>query len=142
MNGPSSPPLSVWTIENIEAQPEVFMPLGCETELRASEKHSTVGLLTRNANDVCNIVKLEEFSNLNRLVSVVARALRFCSILKKKVNPDSPTGFDGNERELAERLLIKSAQKSLRENRNFKQWDKQLRVVSCDVKVDWPMLKQ
>ena len=130
MNGLSSPPLSVWTIENGEAQPEEFMPLGCGTELHASEKHSTVGLLTRNANDVCNIVKLEEFSNLNRLVSVVARALRFCSILKKKVNPDSPTGFDGNERELAERLLIKSAQKSLRENRNFTQWEKQLRVFT------------
>ena len=66
------------------------------TELRASEKHSTIGLLTRDAYDVSNVVKVQDFSTLDHLVGVVTQVLRFYIILSKTVKPDFPTTFDGN----------------------------------------------
>ena len=66
------------------------------TELRANEKHSTIGLLTRDAYDVSNVVKMQDFSTLDHLVGVVTQVLRFYIILSKTVKPDFPTTFDGN----------------------------------------------
>ena len=44
------------------------MPPDCAAELRASEKHSTIGLLAREVCGVSNIVKIEDYSELNHAV--------------------------------------------------------------------------
>ena len=96
------PPQRVWTAEDDQSLSQDSMPVGCATELRASEKHSTIGLLTRDAYDVSTIAKEQEFSTLDHLVGVVTQVLRFC------YKPDSPLhSMETREREL-ERLLIKS----------------------------------
>ena len=106
------------------------MPPDCVAELRTSEKHTTIGLLARHECGVSTIVEFGDFSKLSHLVGVVTQVLKFCSILKKNVNPDHCTTFDGKEREVAEMLLIKGEQSCLRENSKFKQWEKQLRVFT------------
>ena len=127
-NGPSITPISVWTENTL--QPEEPMPIGCETELRASEKSVTTGLLTRDVTDMSDIVKIDNFSSLNRVIAVTAQVLRFCSILKRRTSSGLCTSFDGREMEVAERLLIQSAQEHLRESKKFKQWQKQLRIFT------------
>ena len=92
--GPSVPPASVWTIED-EVQSEESMPPDCAAELRTSEKHTTIGLLTRDECGVSTIVEFGDFSKLSHLVGVVTQVLKFCSILKN-VNPDHCTTFDGS----------------------------------------------
>ena len=87
--------LWIWTFKDKEVQSEESMPLDCAAEICVSEKLSTVRLLTRDACGVSNIVKIEDFSKLSRLVGVVTQVLKFCSILKKNVNPGCHTTFDG-----------------------------------------------
>ena len=128
-DGPSIPPASAWMLDDGGGQSE-DMPPECAAELRASNRPSTIGLLTREVDDVSNIVKVEDFSNLNHLIGVVTRVLSWYTILRKKINPDRRTTFDGSEREVAETLLIRSAQSYLKENEKFKQWEKQLRVFT------------
>ena len=88
----------------------------CHPSTQQSNRPSTVGLLTREVGDVSKIVKVEDFSNMSHLIGVVTRVLSWCSILRKKINPDRHTTFNGS---VAETLLIKSAQSYLKEN---KQW--------------------
>ena len=85
-DGPSIPPPSVWTFEDEGVQSEESMVPDCVAELHASEKHSIVGFLTRDAHGVSNIVRIEDFIKVNRLF--VTQVLKYCSIPKKKVNPD------------------------------------------------------
>ena len=122
---PSIPPPSVWTFEDEGVQSEESMSPECMTELHASERHLTVGLLTRDMCGISNIVNIEDFSKQSCFLGIVTQVLRFCSILRKRVKPDCPTTFD---REMAETFLIKSVQGSLKENKNLSQWEKQLRV--------------
>ena len=69
-DGPSIPPASAWTLDD-EGEQSEDMPPECAEELRASSRLSTVGLLTREVGDVSNIVKVEDFSNLNHLIGVI-----------------------------------------------------------------------
>ena len=52
------------------------MPPECAAELHASDKHSSIGLLTRHAHNVSKVVKIENFTELNHLVSVSAQVLQ------------------------------------------------------------------
>ena len=52
-DGPCIPPPSVWTSEDEGVQCEELMPLDCVAELCANEKHSIVGLLTRDTCMYC-----------------------------------------------------------------------------------------
>ena len=127
---PGIPLPSVWMFEDEGVQSEESMSPDCVAEFRASDRPPTVGLLARDAWGITNIVKIANFSKLSRLLGVVTRVLTFCSNLKNRVYPDRPTKLDGNERKMAETLLIKNAQGSLRENKKFSQWEKQLRVFT------------
>ena len=97
----------------------------CIKELRASDKRSVHGLLVSGAVEHCvwNLVKIQNFSSYSRLLDVLTCVLRFCSVLRRKTGP---TAFDGNERKFAETLLIKEAQASLKTNKNFPIWERQL----------------
>ena len=64
------PSASAWMLEDEEGLSE-DMPPECAAELCASNRSSTIGLLTREVSDVSNIVKVEDFSNLNHLIGVV-----------------------------------------------------------------------
>ena len=70
------------------------------------------GLLTRDSWGITNIIEIGDLNKLSHLLSIVTRVLRFCNNLRKRVNPDHPTRFVGNERKSTETLLIKSAQDS------------------------------
>lgn len=118
-DGPGIPPPSVWTFEDEGVQSEESTMLDCAAELRMSDRPPTVRWLTRDTWGITTIVKIEDISKLSYLLGVVTRFLRFCSNLKKRVDPDCPTNFDGNERKMTETVLIKSAQDCLRENKNF-----------------------
>jgi hypothetical protein len=95
------------------------MPDECSEELTASEKQKTHNLLTTNVLDVCALLRCDDFSSLNRLISVATLVLKFCSLLRSKANPEKHTWFEADERKVAEQLLIKSAQTSLATHRNF-----------------------
>ena len=58
------------------------MPPDCAVELRASKGPPIVGLLTESVHGVCNILKIEDFSQLNHLISVLTQGMKFCSTLK------------------------------------------------------------
>ena len=55
-DGPTIPLPSVWAFGDKGIQSEESMPPDCAAELRASEKHSTIGLLARDVYGVSNIV--------------------------------------------------------------------------------------
>ena len=82
--------------------------------------------------DMSSLVQIRDFSELTHLLGVVTQVLTFCSVLMKKTGSGRHTAFDGREREVAERLLIQNAQGSLRESKNFKQWQKQLSIFKYE----------
>ena len=85
-----------------EEQPEMDVPPECLEELRASENQVVHGLLAAETVGIDNLINVQNFSNLSRLLSVLTYVLKFCSILRRM----SPTVFNGNERKYAESLLI------------------------------------
>ena len=114
----------------IEEQLDANVPPECLEELRASEKRVVHGLLaSEDGQSAENLVKVQNFSSLSRLIGVLTCVLKFCSILRKKTGS---TAFDGNERKSAEFLLIKEAQVSLKAHKNFPTWEKQLSLFADD----------
>ena len=59
------------------------MPADCIEELKASEQRETHKLLTANDSD---ILRCDDFSSINRLITVVILVLKFCSLLRSKSN--------------------------------------------------------
>ena len=80
---------------------DLDIPSECFKELRASE-YKAHGLLSRDAVHQ-NLLEIQNFSRLHRLIGTLTCVLRFCSALRKKT---SPTHFHGKERNFAELLLI------------------------------------
>lgn len=115
----------------MEEQTEAELPSECLEELRASEKRSVCGLLVSGTAEcgIGKLIKIQNFSNFSRLINVLTRVLKFCSILRRKT---SPTAFDGNERKFAELLLIRDAQVSLKAHKNLPVWEKQFSLFSGD----------
>lgn len=116
------PGLPIFEVPVLEESPEA-MPPECVEELRASEK-KTYGLMTT---ETANLIRIEHFSSLTRLIGVVTRVMKFCSALGRRIHP---TGFDGDERMAAELLLIKDAQSALKKNKKFGQWERQLTLFT------------
>ena len=69
------------------------MPADCTEELRASGKQKTHNLLATSNSDVCTVLRCCDFSSLNHLLSVATLALRFCSQLRAKANPENVPGL-------------------------------------------------
>ncbi|XP_064394514.1 uncharacterized protein LOC135341786 [Halichondria panicea] len=99
------------------------LPSECLEELPASEKRAVHGLLTIEESSVTNLIQVNNFSDINKLVNVLTYVLKFCSYMKRLI---SPTTVCKNERMIAEVLLIKEAQLLLRDHKNFLMWEKQL----------------
>ena len=93
-------------------------PPECLEELRANEKRAVHGLLTSET-DTCNLenlVKVQDFSNLDRLINVLTYVMRFCSKVRQKTGS---TAFMGNEKKFAELLLITNVQVSVKSHKNY-----------------------
>ena len=108
-----------------DEQSDPDIPSECFEELRASENKAH-GLLSRDAVHQ-NLLEIQNFSRLHRLICTLTCVLKFCSALRRK---KSPTHFDGKEKNFAELLLIKEAQASLKKHKNFAMWKKQMRVFT------------
>ena len=107
------------------------LPPECLEELRANEKRVVHSLLTSET-DTCNLetlVKVQDFSSLDRLINVLTHVMKFCSKLRQKTGF---TAFMGSERKFAELLLIKNAQVSVKSHKNYPMWKKQLMLFEDD----------
>ena len=121
-----------------DEQSDPDIPSECFKELQASENKAH-GLLSRDAVHQ-NLLEIQNFSRLHRLIGTLTCVLRFCSALRRKT---SPTHFDGKERNFAELLLIKEAHASLKKHKNFAMWKKQMRfftdengILRCQGRID------
>ena len=79
------------------------VPPECIEELRVSDKKSVHSLLADSVAKcgIKDLIDIERFSSLNRLLNTLTHVLKFCSILRRKTGH---TAFDGNERKFAEAM--------------------------------------
>ena len=101
------------------------IPKECLAEMKAKDLKLVHGLLaTADTIGLSQIVKCEDFSSLDRLLSVTALVLKFCQRLQSKVQPEAAaSSYDENSK--AEELWILKSQKFMMNNKNFKHWGKQ-----------------
>ena len=122
-------------------QSDLDVPLECLEELRAREKRAVHGLLASETAKpgIGSLIKVQDFSDLNRLISILTQVLKFRSKLREKAGFMS---FSGMERQYAELLLIKDAQESLKCHKNFTTWKRQFSffeddgVLRCQGRID------
>jgi hypothetical protein len=82
-------------------------------------------LVTVDVAELSQVMHSEDYSSLDRLLSVSARVLNFCRNLKIRVHPEeAANAFDGDAK--AEELWILEAQRALVADPKFKHWQKQL----------------
>ena len=127
-DGPEPPAESTAAEEQSDIED---LPLECLEELRASEKRAVHGLLASET-DTCNLenlVRVQDFSNLNRLINVLTYVMRFCSNSRRKTGS---TTFSGKERKCGELFLIKKAQASVISHKKYPMWKKQLMLFEDD----------
>ena len=123
-------------------QSDLDVPLECLEELRAKEKRAVQGLLASETakSGIGSLIEVQDFSDLNRLISILTLVLKFCSKLREKAGSMS---FSGKERQYAELLLIRDAQESLKCHKNFTTWKRQFSffkdddgVLRCQGRID------
>ena len=127
-DGPEPPIESIGTEDSTDTED---LPPECLEELRASEKKAVHGLLVNETDnsDLENLVKVQDFSSLDRLIRVLTYVMRFCSNARRKTGS---TTFSGSERKFAELFLIKNAQISVKGHKNYPMWKKQLMLFEDD----------
>ena len=89
---------------SVSAEPsDLDVPLECLEELRAREKRAVHGLLVSETvkSGIGSLIEVQDFSDLNRLISILTQVLKFCSKLREKAGSMS---FSGKERQYAELL--------------------------------------
>ena len=97
-------------------------------ELKRSTLASTV---TQNELGLANVLDIERFGALQKLLRVTARVLRFIHNLRarKRKQPKIVGGLESMEVKQAETAWVKAAQVTLRKQSNYEQLVDRLQIV-------------
>ena len=107
------------------------MPRECASEMKASKEKTHNLLVTAQDPTIGSVIKCENFSALTRLLRVTAYVLRAAKFFKRAVNqPKGP--LTPEELLEAERLWIIDTQAQLKDESNFKLWQKQFDLFTDD----------
>ena len=102
------------------------------SESKEEEKKTVVMVASvRESLSVSQIVSIDKYSSLERVLRVTAWISRFIRYLRSRIGSDrrvSSSGLGRGELLDAEKLWIKAAQIELRDQSNFQQLEKQLRL--------------
>ena len=102
------------------------------SESKEEEKKTVVMVASvRESLSVSKIVSIDKYSSLERVLRVTAWISRFIRYLRSRIGSDrrvSSSGLGRGELLDAEKLWIKAAQIELRDQSNFQQLEKQLRL--------------
>jgi len=111
---------------NLVEEEDLIMPEACAVELRAVQpKSSHILLSSSESADLACVVKLENFSKLNRLLRVTAYVLRFVKLCISRVRKNGtslPKEITASEVMNAENLWVRESQRDLVKHKNFPTW--------------------
>ena len=110
----------------LQGDGESQTPAECLIEIRLKDRRAVHGLTTTvDANGIGQVISCEDFSSLDRLLTVTKLVLKFSMILWHQVRPDdSPT--NGIRKDTADKLWIAEFQLNSVTDKNFQQWRMQL----------------
>ena len=104
------------------------IPDECLSEMKTKDLNQVHGLLTLDpALGLSHIFSCEDFSSIDRLLTVTALVLKFCQILRTKTCPDVAAGVYDDDAN-AERLWILECQRRLVMDKKFKHCFNSLRM--------------
>ena len=97
-------------------------PVECLAEMRVKDRLAVHGLTTTvDDTGIDQVISCEDFSSLDRLLTVTTVVLKFCVILLDRIRPDdSPTS--GIRKGIADELWIAECQCKSVADKNFQQW--------------------
>ena len=105
------------------------MPEECKKETKVSAQHVPVTL--SNSHGVGKIMDATNISTLGKLLRVAAYVVRFCKILRAKIQQQelkTLATLEAPKMQAAETLWIKKAQSCFRTDDTFKMWECQFRL--------------
>ena len=112
---------------------ELVMPEECMKEMKVSAEHVLV--TSSNSHGVGKIMNATNFSALGKLLRITAYVVRFCKILRAKIQQQElkiqqqelkmPAALEALEVQAVETLWIKEAQSCFRTDDTFKMWEHQ-----------------
>ena len=104
---------------------EITPPKECLVEVRSTKSRTVNLIVNTTPQTLSNIINIENFGTLDRLVRVTAYVLRFVKILKAKTRKsdlDVEPSLTVNEIRESRELWIKEMQRKLPEKNQFEQW--------------------
>ena len=113
---------------DVELQPTT----DCLAEMRVKDRPVAHGLLATNeVTGLSQIMDCTQFSSLDRLCSVTALVLKFCTNLLAKIRPEV-TASCGHTKRTAEEWWIAECQRVMVADKKFQRWQGQLDLFQDD----------
>ena len=111
---------------------EYFAEIRAEERAKCQRETSSVMLAAVEPCGIAQIMRAEDYSNLQRLLRVTALVLKFVRIMKLLLKRDtlSPDESTDQDTAVAKTLWIKEIQKSLSKNPKFDIWKKQFGIFT------------
>ena len=111
---------------------EYFAEIRPEERAKCQKETSSVMLAAVELCRIAQIMRAEDYSNLQRLITVTVLVLKFVRIMKSLLKRDtlSPDESTDQDTAVAKTLWIKEIQKSLSKNPKFDIWKKQFGIFT------------
>lgn len=97
------------------------IPVECEPELKSKDRQSNTHNLLSNEEASVSVIKIDDYSDLRRLLRVTARVIMFIARLRKREDLKDMHQSIAQ----AEILWVKEAQRLLISDQNFEVWKRQ-----------------
>ena len=111
---------------------EYFAEIRAEERAKCQKETSSVMLAAVEPCGIAQIMRAEDYSNLQRLIRVTVLVLKFVRIMKLLLKGDTLSQDESTDQDtaVAETLWIKEIQKSLSKNPKFDIWKKQFGIFT------------
>ena len=111
---------------------EYFAEIRPEERAKCQKETSSVMLAAVEPCGIAQIMRAEDYSNLQRLIRVTVLVLKFVRIMKLLLKRDNLSQDESTDQDtaVAETLWIKEIQKSLSKNPKFDIWKKQFGIFT------------
>ena len=111
---------------------EYFAEIRAEERAKCQKETSSVMLAAVEPCGIAQIMRAEDYSNLQRLIRVTVLVLKFVRIMKLLLKGDTLSQDESTDQDtaVAETLWIKEIQKSLSKNLKFDIWKKQFGIFT------------
>ena len=111
---------------------EYFAEIRAEERAKCQKETSSVMLAAVEPCGIAQIMRAEDYSNLQRLIRVTVLVLKFVRIMKLLLKRDTLSQDESTDQDIAvaETLWIKEIQKSLSKNPKFDIWKRQFGIFT------------